>query len=92
MSKQGTSEETCPECFKVVGVESRYRLVCMLGKSKGMTVSALTKKIGLSQPTVTHHLSVLRGADAVTSEDRGRERVYRLNRKAHCFEECNIPY
>jgi hypothetical protein len=25
-------EELCPDCFKVVGVRSRYKLVCMLGK------------------------------------------------------------
>jgi predicted transcriptional regulator len=86
-------EELCPDCFKVVGDRSRYNLVCMLGKSKeGMTVTELTKKIELTQPTVTHHLNVLRSVDAVQSEDRGRERVYTLNRNAHCFEDCKIPF
>ena len=86
-------EELCPECFKVVGDRSRYNLVCMLGKAKdGMTVGELTAEIRLRQPTVTHHLNVLRSVDAVESEDRGRERVYKLNRGAHCFEECKIPY
>lgn len=86
-------EELCPDCFKVVGDRSRYNLVCMLGKSKeGMTVTALTQKIELKQPTVTHHLNVLRSVDAVHSEDRGRERIYTLNRSAHCFEECKIPF
>lgn len=87
-----TEEELCPDCFKVVGSKSRYQLVCMLGKSDGMTVSALTKKMKLAQPTVTHHLNTLRSVHAVESEDKGRERVYRLNRDAHCFEECQIPY
>ncbi len=85
-------EELCPDCFKVVGSKSRYKLVCMLGKTDGMTVSALTKKLKLTQPTITHHLNALRSVDAVESEDRGRERVYRLNRGAHCFDECQIPY
>jgi predicted transcriptional regulator len=86
-------EELCPDCFKVVGERSRYNLVCILGKSKeGLTVGELTKKINLRQPTVTHHLQVLHSVDAVESESRGRERVYRLNRNAHCFEECKIPY
>jgi predicted transcriptional regulator len=85
-------EELCPDCFKVVGSKSRYKLVCILGKTEGMTVSALTKKLKLTQPTVTHHLNTLRSVDAVESEDRGRERVYRLNRGAHCFDECKIPY
>lgn len=86
-------EELCPDCFKVVGDRSRYNLVCMLGKSKdGMTVGQLTKLVKLTQPTVTHHLQVLKSVDAVEIEPRGRERVYRLNRDAHCFEECQIPY
>lgn len=86
-------EELCPDCFKVVGERSRYNLVCMLGKTEeGMTVSDLTERMQLRQPTVTHHLKVLRSVDAVESKDRGRERVYTLNRDAHCFEECKIPY
>ncbi|GEM_PF-1073439 len=86
-------EELCPECFKVVGVQSRYNLVCALGKAKGgMTVSALTSHLKLRQPTVTHHLNILRSVHAVQSVDRGRERIYTLNRDAHCFEECKIPY
>jgi DNA-binding transcriptional ArsR family regulator len=55
-------------------------------------VSELTQKVKLRQPTVTHHLQVLRSVDAVESEARGRKRVYKLNRGAHCFEECKIPY
>lgn len=86
-------ENLCPDCFKVVGVQSRYKLVCLLGKSKeGMTVTSLTKNLKLQQPTITHHLNVLRSVNAVVSADSGRERIYRLNRDAHCFEECKIPF
>ena len=86
-------EDLCSDCFRVVGDRSSYNLVCMLGRSKeGMTVGELTERVKLRQPTVTHHLNVLRSVDAVTSEDRGRERVYTLNRDAHCFEECKIPF
>lgn len=86
-------EDLCPDCFKVVGERSRYNLVCMLGKTKsGMTVGEMTEKMNLRQPTITHHLQVLHSVDAVEVEPKGRERVYRLNRDAHCFEECKIPY
>lgn len=85
--------ELCPDCFKVVGDRSRYGLVCMLGKAKeGMTVTELTDLTHLKQPTVTHHLQVLNSVDAVESESRGRERIYKLKRDAHCFEECKIPF
>ncbi|MES2135087.1 MAG: metalloregulator ArsR/SmtB family transcription factor [Patescibacteria group bacterium] len=86
-------EELCPDCFKVVGDKSRYNLVCLLGKTKeGMTVGELTDQMQLRQPTISHHLNILRSVDAVESEDRGRERVYTLNRSAHCFEDCQIPF
>lgn len=86
-------DELCPECFKVCGIKSRYKLVCILGKRpEGMTVGDLTSKLKLRQPTVTHHLQVLRSVHAVQSRDEGRKRVYSLNREAHCFEECKIPY
>ncbi|HUO50423.1 MAG TPA: metalloregulator ArsR/SmtB family transcription factor [Candidatus Paceibacterota bacterium] len=86
-------EELCPECFKVVGDRSRYKLVCMLGKTKeGMNVSELTKKLKLKQPTVTHHLNILKSVHAVGVVEAGRERIYSLNRDAHCFEDCKIPY
>lgn len=86
-------EELCPDCFKVVGSRSRYQLVCLLGKAKdGMTVTELTAELELQQPTITHHLNVLRSVDAVSSVDSGRERIYTLNRDAHCFDECQIPY
>lgn len=86
-------EQLCPDCFKVVGDRSRYNLVCMLGSTEeGLTVGQMTERIGLTQPTVTHHLNVLRSVDAVESESRGRERIYKLNRDAHCFDECRIPF
>lgn len=85
--------ELCPECFKAVGERSRYNLVCLLGSAQdGMTVGELTARMHLRQPTITHHLQVLHAINAVEIESRGRERVYRLNRAAHCFEECKIPY
>lgn len=88
-----TEEELCPDCFKVVGVQSRYKLVCLLGKHpNGLSVSELTKQLGLRQPTVTHHLQTLRSVDAVEDTPDGRSRIYRLNRSAHCFEECKIPF
>ncbi|MBP9832608.1 MAG: winged helix-turn-helix transcriptional regulator, partial [Candidatus Pacebacteria bacterium] len=58
-------EELCPDCFKVVGDKSRYNLVCLLGKAKeGMTVGQLTDQMQLRQPTISHHLNILRSVDA----------------------------
>lgn len=86
-------EELCPECFKAVGDKNRYKLICVLGKSpNGLNVTDMTNQLNLTQPTVTHHLNILREVNAVTSERFGREHIYKLNRSAHCFEDCQIPY
>jgi DNA-binding transcriptional ArsR family regulator len=86
-------KELCPDCFKVVGERSRYNLVCTLGKAKdGMTVGELTDIMNLKQPTITHHLQMLESVNAVQSKSEGRTRTYKLNRNAHCFEDCKIPY
>ena len=88
-----SEEDLCPDCFKVVGTKSRYKLVCMLGKAKeGLTVGAMTKAMDLRQPTVSHHLQALHSVNAVSRQEKGRECIYTLNREAHCFEECKIPY
>jgi len=88
-----SEEELCPECFKVVGNRSRYKLVCMLGKEEsGMMVGTLTNQLKLTQPTVTHHLQVLRSVGAVDCRREGRTQIYTLNRSAHCFSECKIPF
>lgn len=86
-------EELCPECFKAVGDKNRYKLICLLGRSpEGLNVTEMTRQLKLTQPTVTHHLNTLREVDAVRREEAGRERIYRLNRSAHCFEDCQIPF
>ena len=86
-------EWLCPECYKAVGDRNRYKLVCMLGRvPEGLSVTMLTKELKLKQPTVTHHLNALRSVDAVSRVEKGRERIYTLNREAHCFEECKIPF
>jgi len=91
--QDSSSEDLCPDCFKVVGDRSRYKIVCMLGKNEeGMTVGEITDQTHLKQPTVTHHLQTLCSVDAINCEPRGRERIYSLKRDAHCFEECKIPY
>lgn len=90
---KGGEEELCPECFKAVGDRNRYKLICLLGRAdSGLNVSKMTEELRLAQPTVTHHLNVLREVNAVSSEKIGRENIYQLNRKAHCFEDCQIPY
>lgn len=85
-------DELCPECFKVVGSPTRYKLVCIMGQSTlPLSVTDLTTAIGLKQPTITHHLQTLESVGAVVVKRDGNRKLYTINRRAHCFDECNIP-
>lgn len=47
--------------------------------SESKAVSELATAVGVSQPTVSEHLTQLRAVGLVACTKRGRERVYRLN-------------
>ena len=59
--------------FKALGDPARLRLLSLIAAHESGTacVCDLIDPLGLSQPTVSHHLKVLREAGLVTSERRG---------------------
>ena len=59
--------------FAALGDPVRLRLLSLLASSPDGAVCAcdLVEPVGKSQPTVSHHLKVLRDARLVTSEKRG---------------------
>ena len=68
-------EEAAPLAlrFKALGDPARLRLLSLIAAHESGTacVCDLTEPLGLSQPTVSHHLKVLREAGLVTGERRG---------------------
>lgn len=68
--------------LKALADPARLRLVSMLlAAPDGEACTCdLVEPLGLSQPTVTHHLKVLEGAGLVTGERRGRWTFYRVRR------------
>ena len=60
--------------FKVLADPVRLRLLSLIAASPdGQACSCdLEKPVGKSQPTVSHHLSVLAGAGLITKEKVGR--------------------
>lgn len=48
-------------------------------RDDGVCACDLEAFLGLSQPTVSHHMKQLQGAELVVSEKRGRWTYYRLN-------------
>lgn len=64
--------------LKAVADESRLDLLHQMAVNE-VTVGDLAEKIGLGEPTVSHHLSKLREAGLVTLRTAGNQRFYRLN-------------
>lgn len=65
--------------FKALGDPTRVKLMSLIaGSSEGeMCVCDLTEPVGLSQPTVSHHMKLLVEAGLVEREQRGRRAYYR---------------
>jgi len=55
---------------------------CAIGKPVGMCACDVQEHIRLSQPTISHHMAILRKAGLVTAEKHGLWMWYRRNEKA----------
>ncbi len=66
--------------LKALAEPARLRLVSMLSAAApdAVCVCELTESLGLSQPTVSHHLKVLADAGIVSRQQRGKWAYYRL--------------
>jgi ArsR family transcriptional regulator len=51
-----------------------------------LSVTEIVEKIGLSQPTISHHLAILRDAGLVHIREEGKQTFYTLNQDqvAYC--------
>jgi ArsR family transcriptional regulator len=66
--------------LKALAEPTRLRLVSLIAAhaDAGACVCDLTEPVGLSQPTVSHHLKVLVDAGLIEREQRGKWAYYRL--------------
>ena len=75
---EAPAAERIASAFKVLADPARLRLLAMIASTDEACVCDLTDSVGLSQPTVSHHLKVLNDAGFVTREKRGTWAYYRL--------------
>jgi len=64
--------------LKALADPARLRLVSMVAAAGEACVCELTSQLGLSQPTVSHHLKILAGAGIITRRKRGVWSYYAL--------------
>lgn len=72
--------ESLARSFKALGDATRVKLLSLIAASPDgeACVCDLIDPVGLSQPTVSHHMRLLVEAGLVTREQRGRWAYYRL--------------
>lgn len=75
--------EATAELFKALGDPARVRVVNLLATNGDpVCVCDLTEPLGLSQPTVSHHMRKLLDAGLVEREQRGKWAYFSLKRDA----------
>src|SRR6201996_9785190 len=73
--------ETLLEFFKAMADESRLRIVGLLAGGE-RSVQGLAGLLGLKEPTVSHHLAILKRQGIVTVRAEGTTRWHALDRDA----------
>jgi ArsR family transcriptional regulator, arsenate/arsenite/antimonite-responsive transcriptional repressor len=75
--------EATAQLFKALGDPARVRLVNLLAQGEGeVCMCNLIEPVGLSQPTVSHHMKKLVDAGLVEREQRGKWAYFSLKRDA----------
>jgi ArsR family transcriptional regulator len=72
--------ETLARMFKALGDPTRVKLLSMIAAAPQgeACICDMTEPVGLSQPTVSHHMRLLVEAGLATREQRGKWAYYRV--------------
>jgi hypothetical protein len=73
--------ETLLEFFKAMADESRLKIIGLLASGE-RNVQELAQALGLKEPTVSHHLAILKRQRLVTARADGTTRWHALDRAA----------
>ena len=72
--------EDCVEFCKTLGDETRQQILRLLADENEMNVSDIVAAFKVSQPTISHHLNILKQFGLVASRKEGKQVFYALNR------------
>ena len=66
------------EAFKALSDATRREILALLRQGE-MTAGGLSERFDMSKPSMSHHFSVLKQADLITSRREGQQIWYGLN-------------
>ena len=79
MSKQ-TAPANPVEFAKALAGETRQKIMALCC-CRWCSVGTLADEVGMTQPTVSHHLAILREAGLVSARHEGKQTFYSLNQE-----------
>jgi DNA-binding transcriptional ArsR family regulator len=77
--------------FSALGDATRQQIMLAFGPDEELCVNEIARLFRLSRPAISHHLKVLRDAQLLISEKRGKEVYYRIN-YAYCADVLETVY
>ena len=69
----------CVEFCKALADDTRQRILTMLLEEGEKCVGDIVAEFDMAQPTISHHLSVLKQFNLVTSRKEGKQVFYAIN-------------
>ena len=76
-----TSKIANPVEFAKALADDTRQQIMKLCCCRELSVNEIVEKTGVSQPTVSHHLAILRDADLVSARSEGKQTYYTLNQE-----------
>lgn len=77
------------EFAKALADETRQKIMALCC-CEMVSVNGIVNKLDVAQPTVSHHLKILKNAGLVKSERRGKQILYTLNQERLANGCCQI--
>ena len=86
----GEADQSLNRTLQAIADATRRRILqalkerggCSIGKEVGLCACDIEQRIHLSQPTISHHMSVLKKAGLVEAKKHGQWMWYRRNETA----------
>ena len=83
------ADDSCVEFCRTLADETRQRILKLLMGKRELNVSDIVEEFDVSQPTISHHLSILRQFGLVSSRKDGKQVFYSVDQE-RVTECCGI--
>lgn len=83
--------ETFSRFFSALGDTTRQQILLIFEPGEEICVNDIAGLFTISRPAISHHLKVLREAELLVCEKRGKEVYYRVNDR-YCAEVLRVVH